>query len=294
TRMLPKPMMPLLGRTLLEVAIDTAKRLDPDLVVVNAHHLAQKLENYIHNHDFGVRVEVSREKDILGTAGGIKAAQKWLAGDDFAVINSDIIADVDWEGMLRAHRERGALATLMLRTSPHAEEYGALYMDKAGQITRFLDSVGPGHLANQEPLMFTGISILSGAMLERIPDGRGVDISGEIYRPMTAKGEALFGFVSGGDWVDVGTTAHYHKMVMEMLEANPRMVETEGKEYTDVTFHPPVYIDPKARISAGCILGPHVAIHAEATLGAGVHLKNCVVLPGQSVRSGAALEDMVV
>ncbi|MDH5510633.1 MAG: NDP-sugar synthase, partial [Nitrospinota bacterium] len=272
SRMLPKPMMPLLGRTLLEVAINTAKGLNPDLVVVNAHHLADKLVDYIHSHDFGIRVEVSREKDILGTAGGIKAAQKWLAGEDFAVINSDVIAEVDWDGMMRMHRRRGALATLMLRASPHAQEYGAICVDKDGKITRFLDSFGPGHSPDQAPMMFTGVSIISCAMLDRIPDGRAVDISGEIYRPMTSAGEALYGFPSGGDWVDVGTTAHYHKVVMGMLEENPEMVETGGKDYKYVKINPPVYIDPEAHIREGCILGPHVAIHAGATLGAGVYL----------------------
>lgn len=287
-------MMPLLDRTLLQVAIDTVLPLDPEVVVVNAHHLADKLERYIRGRDFGAPVVVSRERNILGSAGGIKAAQKWLGGGDFAVVNSDVIAQVDWEGMQKIHRENNSLATLMLREAPLGSDYGSLCVDGEGRITRFLDSVNSGYEQSQKPMMFTGISILSGEMLERIPAGRAVDISRELYRPMTERREALYGHISTGSWTDAGTTALYHKVVMDMLDQNPELVETGGKEYAHVKIIPPVYIDPQAHIRAGCILGPRVAIHARATLGACVYMKNCVVLPGRGVRSGGALEGEVL
>jgi len=294
TRRMPKPIFPLLNKTLLDSALDLVRPLSPQVVVVNAHHLAKMVAGHLEDHDCGMRVEVSIEEKIMGTAGGIKAAQKWLEGDDIAVVNSDVITEVDWEGMRAFHTQRGALATLMLRQAPEAASYGALHVDDQGKITKFLDSVGPSHDPTAIPMMFTGVSILSPAMLERIPAGRPVDISTEIYRPMTEKGEALYGFVSTGRWTDAGTTANYHKAVMDELDKTPALTLTGGKDLKYVWIRPPVYIERGAHIRAGCILGPRVAIHSGSTLGACVYMRNCVVLPGRGVRSGACLEGEVI
>jgi NDP-sugar pyrophosphorylase family protein len=270
------------------------KGIYPGVVVVNSHHLAEKLERHIHERDFGVRVEISHEPELLGTAGGIKAAEKWLAGEDFVVVNSDVITEVDWDSMLAFHKQRGALATLALREDPKAADYGALCVDGTGRITRFLDSRNPGYQENQKPMMFAGVSILSPRILDMIPAGGAVDISAELYRPLTEQSGPLYGFVASGSWADAGSVALYHKAVMDRLDMNPEMVYTGGKEYKHVWFRPPVYVDPGAHIRAGCILGPRVAIHADSVLGTCVYMKNCVVLPKRHVRSGGALEGMVI
>ena len=294
TRRLPKPLMPVLGKTLLDIAIETIKGINPGLVVVNSHHLAEKLQRHIRERDFGVPVEISHEPQILGTAGGIKAAEKWLAGDHFAVINSDVLTEPDWEPMLAFHKQRGALATLMLREDPNAAGYGALYMDETGKITRFLTSANSGYNEEQKPMMFTGVSILSPEIFDLIPPGRAVDISTEIYRPLTEKSGALYGYGYKGDWVDAGSVALYHRVVMDRLKREPEMVFTGGKEWRYLKLRPPVYIHPGAHIRAGCIIGPNVAIHAGSVLGTCVYLKNCVVLPHRHVRSGGALEGEVI
>lgn len=293
TERMPKPLFPILGKTLLETAIETAKKADPDVIVVNAHHLADQIVEFVADHDFGVEVAVSVEKDILGTAGGIKAAERWLASGDFGVINSDIIAEVDWEALGKTHRVSGAVATLMLRKNPDPATYGPICTDGGGKITRFVTTTGPEHDDARPPMMFTGVSALSPAIFDRIPAGRAVEISSEIYAPIVAEGGPLHGHVSQLPWIDAGTAENYYYAVMDILEKS-EMDYGRLRAPENVAIYPPVYVDPEAVVEPGCAIGPHVAVSRGAVVKSGARISGCVVLPGSVVRTGAEFSGRIV
>jgi len=290
TRRIPKPLFPILDKSLLEIAIDTAKKADPDRVVVNVHHLADQIMEFIESRDFGVDVAVSHEKEIMGTAGCFAAARRLLGGDDLAVINSDVIVEVDWPGLLRFHRRPRALATLMLQNNPDPVRYGALCANSEGRIVRFVNATSKDHTGAEKVMMFTGVSILSPVLLDRIPEGRAVEISSEIYTPMVKRGEALYGYVSGGKWEDAGDADSYHQLVMDRIggATHPYLSPTNA------TVHPPVYIHPEAIIGDRASIGPHAAVSDGARVGEGAVINNCVVLPGSVVDDGAVIEGGIV
>lgn len=293
TERLPKPLFPILGKTLLEMAIETAKKAGPDVIVVNAHHLADQIVEFVEDRDFGVEVAVSVEEDILGTAGGIKAAERWLSSGDFGVINSDIIAEVDWASLKSAHGKKGAMATLMLRKNPDPATYGPISTDGAGKITRFVKTSSPEHDEASPSMMFTGVSILSPAIFDRIPAGRAVDISSGIYGPIVAGGGPMYGYVSQMPWADAGTAEDYYYTVMNLLEKS-------GMDYgnlcapENVAIYPPVYVAPGAILEPGCAIGPHVSVSRGAIIKSGARISGCVVLPGSEVRSGAEFSGRIV
>ncbi len=294
TKRIPKPLFPILDKTLLQLAIETALGAGPDIIVVNTHHLAGKIAEFLNGRDFGGEIKISHEPELLGTAGGIKAAEKWLKGGDFAVVNSDIIVEVDFEAMLGAHRAAGAVATLMLRDNPDTERYGSVCVNDDGKVTRFLTAKNSDYEESQKLLMFTGVSILSPGIFERIPAGRPVEISSEIYSPMVKAGEPLYGFASKAAWTEAGTVENYHKAVMSRFDTHSGKIGIPEKKLEYVRIRPPVHIDPKVFIRAGSTIGPKVAIHSGSVIGASVLLKNCVVTPGSSVRNGAVLEGEVI
>ncbi|MBI4829359.1 MAG: NDP-sugar synthase [Nitrospinae bacterium] len=289
TKRLPKPLFPVLDRTLLDLAIETAKGANPARIVVNAHHLGGQIKDYVAAREYGVEVIVSVEEEILGTAGGIRRAWAWLEGGEVAVINADTVAEVDWGRLAEFHRRSGALATLLLRDNPDPKRYGVLGVDAAGKVTRFLKAAGPGADKNSPPLMFTGISILSRAFVERIPEGRPVDIAGEIYEPMVQAGEPVYGQVTQGRWIDAGTPADYLELVMKSLENVPWAEPPPG-----VTVIPPVHIAPGATICAGAALGPYVSVGEGAVVGAGARLTRCVALPGARAPDAAVLDGAII
>lgn len=292
TLRLPKPLFPVLGGTLLEIAIQSILKARPGKVVVNTHHLPEKIAQYINSRDYGVEIIVAREDKILGTAGGIKNAERWLRGDDFIVINSDIIMEPPWNALISSHRQTGAVATLALRANPDPSRYGVLNVNGRGEVTRFLDARGPAHTKNGQALMFTGASVISPAIFDLIPAGRAVDISGEVYKPLVTKGGGLYGVVTDSPWRDVGTTADYHAAVMDALrEMRESVVDSVIPASAKITQ--PVYIEKGALIGERCHIGPNVAIHDGAVIGEGARLMNCVVLPGTAVEEGALVAECV-
>ncbi len=287
TERIPKPLFPILEKSLLELAIDTAKEAGPARIVINVHHLAGQIMEFIGSRDFGVDIAVSREKEIMGTAGCFAAARRLLGGDDFAVINSDVVVEVDWPGLVRFHRRSKAMATLMLQGNPDPGRYGALCVNSAGRIVKFINATSADHTGSEKSMMFTGVSVLSPALLDRIPEGRTVEISGEIYTPMVRNSEALYGYVSYGKWEDAGDADSYHRCVMDRIGGATQSAPA------NVTVHPPVYIHPGATIGYGAVIGPYAAISDGARVGSAV-ISNCVVLPGSVVDDGAVIESGIV
>lgn len=292
TSRLPKPLFPVLGGTLLGIAIETVLKARPGKVVVNTHHLPEKIEQYIKSHDFGVEIIIMREVEILGTAGGIKNAERWLRDDDFIVINSDIIMEPPWDALIARHRQSGAVSTLALRGNPDPARYGVLNVNGRGEVTRFLDARSPASAEGGQSLMFTGASVISPAIFDLIPAGRPVDISGEVYKPLVAKGGRLYGVVTDSPWRDVGTTADYHATVMEALLGLQESV-IDADIPASAKIEQTVYIEKGAALGELCHIGPNVAIHAKAVIGDGAILSNCVILPGTVVGEGEIVADCV-
>ena len=293
TKKLPKPLFPILDKTLLDLAIETARDAGAEKIVINAHHLASMIEDHVSSHDYGVEVVVLVEKEILGTAGGIKNAEAHLGGEPFFVLNSDMLFKPDFEVLQKAHEKTDALSTLVLRKNPPKGNYGVLSLDKTGKITKFLDTKSPDYSPSEE-LMFTGFSMLSPDIFGKIAQGRPSDISTEIYAPMVKENGPLYGVVSKAEWVDVGTVTDYHKAVMSSihpLELSPAAAWSDLKGFT---AHDPVYIESGVYIGEGAVIGPHVTIHKEAVIGAGARIKECIILPGSTVAAGEIIEGEVV
>ena len=293
TKKLPKPLFPIIDKTLLDIAIETARNAGAEKIVINAHHLASMIEDHVAGLDYGVEVVVLVESEIMGTAGGIKNAEAHLDDKPFFVLNSDMLFKPDFKALAKTHDKTGALSTLVLRKNPPKGNYGVLSLGKTGRVTKFLDTKSPDYAPSEE-LMFTGVSLLSPDIFEKLAKGRPSDISTEVYAPMVKESGPLYGLVSKAEWIDVGTVSDYHKAVMSSihpLELSPAAAWSDLKGFT---AHDPVYIESGVDIGNGAVIGPHVTIHKEAIIGEGARIKECIILPGSTVPPGATIEGEVV
>ena len=146
----PKALAEVCGRPMLGVVIERLKMAGISEIIVNVHHFADQIVDYLHrNNDFGVRLHISDEtSELLDTGGGILAARRWLDGDEpFVVHNADILTDVDIAGMLSVARSTGAALTLLVfggvhvispSVFPSLAAYAATKSDShAGAIPKF-------------------------------------------------------------------------------------------------------------------------------------------------------------
>ncbi len=294
TRHLPKPLFPVIGVTLLDRAIETVMQGNPTRIVVNVHHLADRIEEHLTTHDYGVEVVTSREPEILGTAGGIGAARKWLMDDETVVFNADTLFAPDIPTLIEAHREKGAVATLVVRENPAPDRYGSLRLGDDRRITGYLSATSPDGDETHREVMFTGLSIISPALFDLLPDGTPGDISRDVYAPMVERGGPLYGFRSEAKWRDLGTVEEYRSAVMEALADADLTPATVWAELRRIRLTPPVYIAPGATVEEKAELGPHVAVHVDAFVGAGARVAESVVLPGGRVEPGDEITGAVV
>ena len=203
TNTVPKALAPVAGRPLIEYGLLFLKSYGVEEVVINLHHLGEKVRAALGDGSaYGLRITYSPEDPILDSGGGIKKAQPFLDGETFVVLNCDTIIDLDLHTLLAAHRRTAAAATLVLRPDPEAARYGILETDASGRIRRFL-----GHpLEVNEPLspyMFTGLQMLEPRVFGFMPEARPFSTTRETYPSMLHAGEPLYGFIHTGSWMVV-------------------------------------------------------------------------------------------
>jgi len=200
------------GRTLLEIALARVRSLDIREVIVNAHHFADQMVEYLKtNANFGMHIEVSREEVLLDTGGGLKKASPFFLRDcsrdePFLLHNVDVISTIDLHRMVRFHKEHRALATLAVQDR---ETSRYLLFDRELKLCgrrkrRDGESEWARSCAHPEALAFCGIQVISPRLLTMITE-EGVFSIIPCYLRLASQGEALLGFRADGSyWRDLG------------------------------------------------------------------------------------------
>lgn len=213
TEKTPKPLLEIGGTTMIRNAIAFLRTHGIRDIAVNIHHLGHLVRRHLESDiPEDISLHFSEEPVLLGTAGGIKAAEPFLKDSPFVVVNADVLSDFDLPLALAAHRRHNALATLVLRDNPDPQTIGALEMSADQRLTRFLGSFAPGYRPAADGgglMMFTGIHVFSPGIFGYIPAGRPVNISTEIYPLLLESGAALGAVRHGGYWADIGTHETY-------------------------------------------------------------------------------------
>jgi len=207
----PKALVTVAGRTLLEIALARLRSFGVGEVIVNAHYFAEMIVEYLKaNDNFGMRIEVSREPELLDTGGGLKQAAHFFLEDSrdepFILHNVDVISNIDLASMMRFHTERNALATLAVQertTSRHLlfDEQGELCGRQAGREGE-VEWARPA--AQTEALAFSGIHILSTRIFAKMEEEGAFSII-PAYLRLAARGERILAFRADECyWRDLG------------------------------------------------------------------------------------------
>lgn len=207
----PKALVEVAGRTLLEISLRRLRAFGVRDVIVNVHHFADKVIEYLHtNNNFGMRVEISHEDVLLDTGGGLKKAAWFFlesspSDEPFILHNVDVISTIDLNRMVKVHRETQALATLAVRhreTSRYLlfDEHNQLCGRRAGrdgnpEIARSSE-VRPSEIRpskKTQALAFSGMHVISLRLLPRLTEDGAFSIVASYLR-LAAEGEKIMAF----------------------------------------------------------------------------------------------------
>ncbi len=275
TSSIPKPMLPVVGRPMLDhaLALAGAHGIAPHEVIVNAHHHWRWVAAWAEQRGVGLQIELP---DILGTGGGLRAARERLA-ERFVVLNGDILCDVDLTALLEAVPPGGA--AMALREDARLGALAPVEADDLGVVRRMRDFAGaPGR--GRPGTFFTGIHACTRELLAHAPDGFSC-ILRTAYRSVIDLG--LIRSVShAGVWLDVGAPAEY--LDANLAVSSGAVVAPAGHGAGYVVVGDGVVVGPGARLDGQArrsVVGAGAVVPGEASL------DDCVVWDGLVVPPGA-------
>lgn len=301
---LPKPMVPILNRPCMEHIVNLLRRHEIRDIATTLQYLPEEIRSYFGDGgDFGVNLVYFTEDTPLGTAGSVKNASSFL-DETFIVISGDALTDCHLQRAAEFHREKGALATLVLTPVSCPLEYGVVITDREGRIVRFLEKPGWGEVFSDT--VNTGIYILEPEILDYIEENKMVDFSKDIYPRLLAEGKALYAFVTEDYWCDIGNVEQYLQAQFDILEKRslfslPGMEIRPGVRVgrnvridpsADVV--PPVVIGDDCSVGPGAKLGPLVVLGNGVRIGRGASLKRSVIWDYACIGEGAELRGAII
>jgi NDP-sugar pyrophosphorylase family protein len=275
-----KPAIPILNRPIIEYALDAVAATGVAHIGVNLWHRGRQVERVVESWlDARVRrggeipsLHFSRESRLLGTGGGARRVWERLGRPQGTVIvaNGDIVTDVDLRDSLRAHRERGATATLLVQ----GDGEGGVWIDDEGARVRGLPGrSSPVRLPDAaRQVSFCGTSLLEVEALSALPRGPGCLLRDGLTLEM-ARGARIGAVGSRWRHLDVGTPARYWAATLELLsDVGPSAPAPPA----GVRFHPPVALDATVVLAGPCDIGPNVVLGGGVKVAAGAVLSDLV------------------
>ena len=294
TTKIPKPVVPLANRPFISYMLDWLEGHGFDDIVMSCGFLAEGVRKVLGSGDRGgITIQYVEETEPLGTAGPVKLAEPMLQ-ERFAVLNGDILTDIDLSSVVRFHESRGARVTLTLTPVEDPSSYGVILTDDDGEVQAFIEKPqgeAPSNLIN------AGIYVLEREVVAAIPEGRAVSFEREVFPSLVGAG--LYGIERGGYWLDIGTRERYLQATRDILAG---VVDSA----VDPGSGPGTQVDPEAvvfdplltgsscRIEAQAEIGPDVTLGDRCTIGAGAIVRDSALHDGASVGEGAAVVGSIV
>ena len=264
TNDLPKPMVPIMTKPLLEQNMLKLKEHGVDEVILCTHFHHEKIEDYFGDgSQLGLKIHYVREDEPLGTGGAIKNAEEFF-DDTFIVFNSDILTDIDITNMLQFHKEKKAAVTIAATHVDNPSAYGVIEYNSESYIESFTEK--PQLSEIKSAYINAGIYIFEPQVLKEIPAHKNVSIERETYPLLLQKKYSMAIYKSDAYWMDIGTIEKY-------IEAHQDVLNKKCRLTYDNEFYPEKYIgkntviSPTAKIFEPVHIGENVTIEAFATIG---------------------------
>ena len=202
----PKPMALIGDKPFMEYVVHELSRYGIDEIIFAVGYKGSMVEEYFGDGSrFGVKVSYAYEEELLGTAGAIKNAGRFVTEDTFFVLNADTFYQMDYGRLLRVKAENRLEMALVLREVPDISRYGAAVLDGA-MLAGFNEKT-----AEKRPGTINGgVYLMNRELLSEIPEGK-ISLENEMIPKWMAEGKRLGGFVNDGYFIDIGIPEDYLK-----------------------------------------------------------------------------------
>ena len=320
THTIPKPMIPILQKPVMEFLLELLREHGFTEIMVNVSHLAEEIENYFRDGQrFGVEIAYSFEGriedgeligDAMGSAGGLKKIQNFqrFFDDTFVVLCGDALVDLDLTEAVKRHKAKGALASLITKRVPRDQvsSYGVVVTDEEGRVRSFQEKPEVDEAASD--MINTGIYIFEPEVLDFVPSDQPFDIGSDLFPKLVAAGAPFYALPMEFEWVDIGKVPHYWQAIRSVLQGQVRQVKIPGKQvrpgiyaglnvaanWDQINVTGPIYVGGMTKIEDGAtiigpaMIGPNCHICEDATI------DNSIIFDYSRIGAGVRLVEKLV
>jgi mannose-1-phosphate guanylyltransferase/phosphomannomutase len=304
TYAIPKPMVPVVNKPVLEHTLENLKRHGIYQVAMNLHHYPQIIRDYFGNGDLlGMRILYSYEKELMGTAGGVKKMEKFF-DSTFVIMSGDGLTDIDLTKAIRYHKKKKALATMVLKPIDVKFEYGVTLTDKNGKIKKFIEK--PKWSDVFANTVNTGIYIFEPEVFKYIPANTFYDFGLQFWPDLLKQKKAIFGYLMQEYWTDVGNLTEYRRGVHDALDGQVRITIPGEQVRPGIWIGRGTKIEKGADLKSPCVIGCSCFIGKKAviaegttigdhsTIGPGATIKNSILWGKVEVAKNVRLDNCII
>jgi len=280
TMNIPKPMLPLVNRPILERIVMHLKKHGISDLVMLLYFQPDVIKNYFGDgSDWGVKISYVVPSEDLGTAGACKAGEEYLdSEEEILVISGDLLTDFDLQDMLKFHREKGAFITIGLTRVSDPLQFGIVITDENQRIVKFLEKPTWGEVFSDT--INTGIYILKREVFDFIPAGTPYDFSKDLFPKLLKEGKPLYGYIGKGYWRDIGDPDAYRFAHYDILDGKVN-IHIEGLKLDlvgrDVRVGEDVKIGQDVEFKGTVIIGKNTEIGSRCKIQRSSIGNNCII-----------------
>lgn len=304
TNQVPKPMVPVGNRPVLEHLLGLLKTHGFNEIYSNLHYMPDQIREYFGDGSrFGVSLQYLYERELTGDAGGVRACKDFLGGSTFIVLMGDLLTDANLTEVVAQHKAKGAMATIALKEVDDVSHFGVAVTDKDGFITGFQEKPQPHEALSK--YASTGIYVLEPEVFNHIPPSGSYGFGRQLFPQLVADGHKVLGVpIDRYYWSDVGTITQYRLSNFDALEGRVKInvpgtqkdfgyIQENAQISPDAEIEGKLLLGKNSRISAGARIKGCVLIGDNCTVGENAHLENTIIWSNSNVGKGAVLRDCV-
>lgn len=320
TRDMPKPMVPILGKPVMEYLIEHLALHGVTEIMVNVAYHYQKIEEYFGDGSrWGVEIGYSYEGvcdhgDILprpmGSAGGMRRIQDFSGFFDATtlVLCADALIDLDITAALKEHKAKGAIASVVALEVPRqdVQSYGMVVADADGRIDSFQEKPRPEE--TKSTLASTGIYIFEPEVLTIVPPDVVYDIGSQLFPTLVAEKRPFYVQNRVFNWIDIGRVSDYWTVLQRVLKGDIPSMKMPGREvrpgvwvglnvsipWDSVKIEGPVYLGSSVRVEAGATIRGPAWIGHGCVIKAGAQVTRSILFEYTRIAAGMHFNEMIV
>ncbi|HKH15538.1 MAG TPA: NDP-sugar synthase [Solirubrobacterales bacterium] len=292
----PKPMVPVVNRPVMEHILELLPRHGFSEVIANLHWFPETIrERFGDGSALGVDLTYSYEDELLGTAGGVRNVAEFFGSESFLVMAGDALTDIDLAALRAAHESNGGVATLAVRRVANVSEFGVVIAGSEGRVQGFQEKPDPAEALSD--LANCMIYVLEPEVFDYFPDKPVVDFALDVFPALLENDVPFHVHTIDAYWNDVGSLPEYLQGNLDALEgtvkveARGSVLEPSGGDAAVDTGEPgvngPVLVGENCELGAEARLDGPLVIGDRCAIAPGARVKHSVLLPGSQVPAGA-------